>query len=135
MAEEQLYAASAEPTIYFYVNKESGATEYVSMYTIFGITVRPKGEKWTMGSRDDLEKYYSSEYEIWSYDWSNEDDTSGSGASISPEDEDEWEIELVQSWAKGNDLSRSDLEETCKLVNDGTYLTAEEADKIPGEVE
>ena len=135
MAEEQLYAASAEPTIYFYVNKESGATEYESMYTIFGITVRPKGEKWTMGSRDDLEKYYSSEYEIWSYDWSNEDDTSGSGASISPEDEDEWEIELVQSWAKGEDISRSDLEKTCKLVNDGTYITAEEADKIPGEVE
>ena len=135
MAEEQLYAASAAPTIYFYVNKESGATEYVSMYTIFGITVRPKGEKWTMGTRDDLEKYYSSKYEIWSYDWSNSDDTPGSIAELDPDDDDSWEVEPVQAWAKGKDLNRDDIESFCKLVNDGTYLTAEEAEKIPGEVE
>jgi hypothetical protein len=133
MAKDQEYAVSAEPTIYFYVNKSSQSVEYVSMYTIFGITVRPKGEDWEMGTRSSLEKYYSAEYEIWSYDWDNEDDTPGSGASISPDDELDWEIDLVQAWAKGEDLNRSDLEETCKLVNSGEYTSAEEADKIPGE--
>jgi hypothetical protein len=133
MAKEQEYDVSAEPTIYFYVNKGSQAVEYVSMYTIFGITVRPKGEDWDMGTRDSLQEYYSADYEIWSYDWDSEDDSPGSGVSISPDDELDWEIELVQSWAKGEDLNRSDLEETCKLVNSGEYTSAEEADKIPGE--
>lgn len=132
MAEEQNFNVSLEPTIYFYVNKDSGEVEYVSMYTIFGNTVRAKGEKWTMGTRDMLEKYYSPNYEIWSYDWDNEDDTPGSG-SADPDDEDSWEIDLVQDWARGEDLTRADLEETCKLVNSGEYMSAEEAESIPGE--
>jgi hypothetical protein len=132
MAEEQTFNVSLEPTIYFYVNKDSGEVEYVSMYTIFGNTVRAKGEKWTMGTRDMLAKYYSPDYEIWSYDWSNEDDTPGSG-SADPDDEDSWEIDLVQDWARGEDLTRADLEETCKLVNSGEYMSAEEAESIPGE--
>jgi hypothetical protein len=133
MAEEQEFNISLEPTIYFYVNKDNGEVEYVSMYTLFGNTVRAKGEKWTMGTRDMLAKYYSPDYEIWSYDWSNEDDTPGSGGSADPGDDDSWEIELVQEWAKGNDLNRADLEDTCKLVNSGEYMSAEEAEKIPGE--
>jgi hypothetical protein len=132
MAEEQNFNVSLEPTIYFYVNKDNGEVEYVSMYTIFGNTVRAKGEKWTMGTRDMLAKYYSPDYEIWSYDWSNEDDTPGSG-SADPDDEDSWEIDLVQDWARGEDLTRADLEETCKLVNSGEYMSAEEAESIPGE--
>lgn len=132
MAEEQNFNVSLEPTIYFYVSKDSGEVEYVSMYTIFGNTVRAKGEKWTMGTRDMLEKYYSPDYEIWSYDWSNEDDTPGSG-SADPDDEDSWEIDLVQDWARGEDLTRADLEDTCKLINSGEYMSAEEAESIPGE--
>ena len=132
MAEEQNFNVSLEPTIYFYVNKDSGEVEYVSMYTIFGNTVRAKGEKWTMGTRDMLAKYYSPNYEIWSYDWSNEDDTPGSG-SADPEDEDSWQIDLVQDWARGEDLTRADLGETCKLVNSGEYMSAEEAESIPGD--
>lgn len=134
MADKRTFNVDASPTIYFYVNKSTKEVEFVSMYTIFGITVRPKGEKWTMGTRNDLEKYYSSDYEIWSYDWSNEDNTPGSGASIDPKDEDEWDIELVQSWGRGTDLNVSEIEETCKLVNSGEYLSAEEAEKIPGEL-
>lgn len=133
MADKRTIDLDASPTIYFYVNKSNGAVELVSMYTIFGNTIRPKGQKWTMGTRDDLAKYYSPDYEIWSYDWSNEDDTPGSGAGISADDEDEWDIELVQSWGKGSDLTRSDVEETCKLINSGEYLSAEEAENIPGE--
>lgn len=133
MAQESTFNASALPTIYFYVDKGTGQVEHVSMYTIFGITVRPKGKSWTMGTRDELDKYYTSEYEIWSYDWENEDDTPGSGNSIDSDNEDEWEIELVQDWAAGKDLTRAELEETCKLVNAGEYMSAEEAEKIPGE--
>lgn len=133
MAEEQKYRVSAEPTIYFYVNKETEMVEYVSMYTIFGITVRPKGESWTSGSRTDLNKYYSSKYEIWSYDWDNSDDAPGSGSNLDPADEDSWEIEPVQVWAKGGDLTRSDIEEVCVMVNSGEYVTSEEAENIPGE--
>jgi hypothetical protein len=132
MAEEQTFNVSLEPTIYFYVNRDSGEVEYVSMYTIFGNTVRAKGEKWAMGTRDMLAKYYSPDYEIWSYDWNNEDDTPGSG-SADPDDEDSWEIDLVQDWARGEDLTRADLEETCKLVNSGEYMSAEDAESIPGE--
>jgi len=133
MAEKQTFNVSAFPTIYFYVNKETGSVEYASMYTIFGITVRPQGKAWTMGTRDSLEKYYSPEYEIWSYDWANEDDTPGSGASISPDEEEEWDVELIQSWGRGEDLTRADIEDSCKMVNPGAYLTAEEAENIPGE--
>lgn len=134
MAEEKKYQVSAEPTVYFYVNKETEAVEFVSMYTIFGITVRPKGESWGMGTRGMLDKYYSADYEIWSYDWDNEDDTPGSGAALDPDDDDDWDIELVQQWGRGEDLTRLDIEETCKLVNSGEYITEEEAEKIPGEV-
>ena len=133
MAETKDYSVDALPTIYFYVNKKSGQVEYVSMYTIFGITVRPKKSAWTMGTRNDLEKYYSSEYEIWSYDWANEDDTPGSGSTIDPNDENEWDIELVQSWGAGKDLTRDDIKDTCKLVNSGEYISAQEAENIPGE--
>lgn len=133
MAEEQEYSISAEPTIYFYINKETEFVEYVSMYTIFGITVREKGKKWVMGSRDDLEKYYSPEYEIWSYEWDNSDDTPGSGAGLDPENEDDWEISPVQDWAKGVDLKRADIEEVSRLVNSGGYISEEEAESIPGE--
>jgi hypothetical protein len=133
MAAEQEYRVSAEPTIYFYVNKNSDQVEYVSMYTIFGITVRPKGQGWTMGTRSDLAKYYSSEYEIWSYDWENSDDTPGSGADLDPDDEDSWEIEPVQLWAKGRDLTKEDIQEYCRMVNSGEYISAEEAESMPGE--
>ncbi len=133
MAEEQTFDVSALPTIYFYVNKNTSEVEYVSMYTIFGITVRPKGKAWTMGTRDDLQKYYAPEYEIWSYDWDTEDDTPGSGATIHPDSEDEWDTELVQSWGRGEDLTKSEIEASCRLVNTGEYITAEDAANIPGE--
>ena len=57
MAEIKPFSVSVEPTFYFYVNKATEEVEYVSMYSIFGITVRPKGEKWVVGTRSDLEKY------------------------------------------------------------------------------
>jgi hypothetical protein len=134
MNEEQLYTVSANPTIYFYVNVESKQVDYVSMYTIFGITVRPKGEKWRSGSRDELQKYYNEDYEIWSYDWGNEDDTPGSGADLNPENEDEWEILPVQKWAKGEDLSREEISKVCRLVvSPDDYISEEEAAEIPGE--
>lgn len=133
MAEKRTINLSVLPTIYFYVNKDTEAVEYVSMYSIFGITVRPKGSKWTMGTRTDLEKFYSDQYQIWSYDWANEDDTPGSGAAISADDEDEWDTELVQAWGRGEDLTKADIEGTCKLVNDGEYVSAAEAEKIPGD--
>jgi hypothetical protein len=132
MAEEQEYDFSPEPTIYFYVNKETESVAYVAMYTIFGITVRPKGEKWRSGSRDDLEKYYSSSYEIWSYEWDNLDDTPGSGANLDPDDEDGWEIDLIRDWAKGSTLSRADIEKFCRMVSSGDYVTKEEAESFPG---
>lgn len=110
-----------------------GQVEYVSMYALFGITVRPKGEKWVAGTRDDLEPYYTEKYEIWSYDWSNEDDTPGSGADLDPEDEDSWEIEPVQKWAKGEDISREEISKLARLVNRGEYASAEEANELPGE--
>lgn len=130
---EGTFNISAAPTIYFYVNKESEQVEYVSMYALFGITVRPKGEKWVAGTRDDLEPYYTEKYEIWSYDWSNEDDTPGSGADLDPEDEDSWEIEPVQKWAKGEDISREEISKLARLVNRGEYASAEEANELPGE--
>lgn len=133
MAKEQEFNVSGEPTIYFYVNKESALVEYVSMYTIFGTTVRPKGASWRLGTRDELAKYYSSQYEIWSYDWDTADDSPGSGADLDPRDEDSWEIEFVQQWAKGADISREDIESTFRLVNSGEYISAEEAESIPGE--
>lgn len=133
MAKEQDFSISVEPTIYFYVNKKTEQVEFVSMYFLFGNTIREKGQDWEAGSRDDLEKYYSPNYEIWSYDWNNEDSTPGSGADMDPDNEEEWEIELVQRWGRGEDLSRSDVEETCRLVNSGDYLSAEEAAEIPGE--
>jgi hypothetical protein len=135
MATENTFDASGLPTLYFYVNKSTGEVEYLSMYTIFGNTVRPKGQKWTMGTRDDLAKYYSKDYEIWSFDWETVDDTPGSGTSIDPDDEDEWETELVNDWGAGKDLTREDIKSTFKLVNSGDdYISAEEADNIPGEV-
>lgn len=132
MANETTLKASLEPTIYFYVNKATEQVEYVSMYTIFGITVRPKGEKWAMGTRDDLEKFYSSEYEIWSYEGSPDDDEMFDG-SWDPEDGDSWEVPPVQTWAKGEDISKEDIAKYARLVNDGDYITAEEAEAIPGE--
>lgn len=131
MAEETL-KASLKPTIYFYVNKESGMVEYVSMYTIFGNTVRAKGEKWSVGSRDDLEKYYAPEYEIWTYVGSKDDDEIYDG-SWDPEDEDAWEVPPVQKWAKGEDLSRDYISEYAEMVNTGEYISQEDAADIPGE--
>ncbi len=134
MNEEQLYTVSANPTIYFYVNVDSKQVDYVSMYTIFGITVRPKGEKWRSGSREELQKYYNEDYEIWSYDWGNEDDTPGSAADLDPENEDKWEILPVQKWAKGEDLSREEISKVCRLVvSPDDYISEEEAAEIPGE--
>lgn len=133
MADEQEYQVSAEPTIYFYVNKSSEQVEYVSMYTIFGITVRPKGKSWTMGTRSDLAKYYSSEYEIWSYDWDNEDDTPDTDVDVDPDNDEDWEIEPVNLWGKGQDLTKADIEEYCVMVNSGEYVTSEEAEKFLGD--
>lgn len=134
MAEEQDFQVSAEPTIYFYVNNETEMVDYISMYSIFGITVRPKGKKWTSGTRSDLDPYYNSNYEIWSYDWSNEDDTPGSGADLEPDDDESWEIEPVQRWGRGEDLDKADVESYANLVVSGdSYISKEEAEKIPGE--
>lgn len=133
MANEQEFDVSLEPTIYFYVNKESGSVELASMYTIFGITVRHKGKDWEVGTRDMLADYYSAKYEIWSYDWDNEDDTPSSGSHMDPADELEWEIELIQNWANGKELSRDDISDTCKLVNSGEYVSPEDVEDIPGE--
>lgn len=132
MAEETTLRASLEPTIYFYVNKATEQVEYVSMYTIFGITVRPKGQKWEVGSRDDLEKYYTSDYEIWSYEGSEDDDEIFEG-DWDPEDADSWEVPPVQDWAKGKDLSKEYISKYARLVNSGEYASPEEAEDIPGE--
>jgi hypothetical protein len=134
MAETNVYDVDANPTVYFYVNKQSGQVEYVSMYWLFGITVRPKGQSWTMGTRDDLEKYYSPDYEIWSFDWESLDSTPGSAAHVDPDNDEDWELELVNAWGSNKDLTRDDIKDTFKLVNSGEYITAEEAEKIPGEV-
>lgn len=136
MNEEKLYSASIEPTIYFYVNVDSKQVDYVSMYTIFGITVRPKGEPWRSGSRDELQKYYNEDYEIWSFDYSQLDDTPGSGVDddLDTGDDDVWEVEPVQKWAKGEDLSREEISKTCRLVvSPDDYISEEEAADIPGE--
>lgn len=132
MAEETTLRASLEPTIYFYVNKATEQVEYVSMYTIFGITVRPKGQKWEVGSRDDLEKYYTSDYEIWSYEGSEDDDEIFEG-DWDPEDGDSWEVPPVQDWAKGEDLSKEYISKYARLVSSGEYASPEEAEDIPGE--
>jgi len=132
MAEIKPFSVSIEPTIYFYVNKETQEVDYVSMYTIFGITVRPKGEKWTAGTRDDLEKYYSEDYQIWAYEGSDDDDEIYDG-SWAADDPDAWEVPPVQEWAKGTTLTQEYISKYARLVNDGEYISEEEAVETPGE--
>lgn len=134
MANEQEMQVSAEPTIYFYVNTETDMVDFVSMYNLFGIVVHPKGEKWTAAGRSDLDPYYSEKYDIWAYDWDNEDDTPGSG-DFDPDNEAEWEIEPVQRWARGEDLTKADVEAFARLVVSGSesFMRADEAESIPGE--
>lgn len=132
MAENPVINASIEPTIYFYVNKATEMVDFVSMYTIFGITIRPKGQKWTVGTRKDLEKYYSSSYQIWSYEGADDDDEIFDGSWDSA-DEDAWEVPPVQQWAKGENISKDDISKYARLVNDGEYISEKEAEEIPGE--
>lgn len=129
MANNTDFVASAAPTIYFYVNKNSEQVDFVSMYTIFGITVRPKGKPWTMGTRSDLDPYYTNDYEIWMYDYDSEEEFDV--AELDPEDDDSWEVPPVQTWAKGDDLSREDVSKVARLVNEGNYISREEASEIP----
>jgi len=132
MAEIKPFSVSVEPTFYFYVNKATEEVEYVSMYSIFGITVRPKGEKWVVGTRGDLEKYYSEDYQIWAYEGSDDDDDIFDG-SWDADDEDAWEIPPIQEWAKGETLTKDYISKYARLVNDGEYISEEEAAEIPGE--
>lgn len=114
------------PDIRLYLNNSNLKVEFVSMTTMFGLTVLDQGNSWTYGTDKDLSKYVFPNYSVWSYDWTNEDDTPGSGAHIDPANEIEWEIDLVQRWMKGEVLEFSDLVQTCDLVGIRAYLDSVE---------
>lgn len=101
------------------------------MTSRFGLTVLEKASRWTYGTEQDIAKYDFPNFSIWTYDWANEDDVPGSGGHIDPDNEIDWEIELVQRWMKGENLVLSDLVETCDLVGIRDYM--EGVDFLPRE--
>ena len=126
------FNVSGAPTIYFYLNKESGMVDGVYMYSIFGILKREKGKDWAVGSRKDesLREFLSSseEYEIHSFDWDTDVVT---GEDYDAEDDEAWNPIIVQKWGRGEDLTKEDLKPYTRVVPAGEEVNPETA--IDGE--
>lgn len=105
-----------EPDIRFYVDRKTNLVVLVTSTTSMGITKVEKGGRWTYMSESEQSKYSDRDYSRWTYDWENEDDTPGSGAHIDPDNDIDWEIDLVQRWMKSEALALDDIVGTCDLV-------------------
>lgn len=111
-----------EPDIRLYLNNTTKLVEFASMTTMFTFTVLARGQRWTAGRDEDISTFTFPNYSVWTYDWSNEDDTPGSGKGIDPDNDLEWEIELIQRWINGESLRFIDIVGTCDLVGVRDYF-------------
>jgi hypothetical protein len=111
-----------EPDIRFYLNNSTLLVEFASMTTMFGLTVLARGQRWTAGRDEDVSMFSFPNYSVWTYDWNNEDDTPGGGKAIDPDNDLDWEIELVQRWMNGELLRFIDIVGTCDLIGVRDYF-------------
>jgi hypothetical protein len=89
---------------------------------MFGLTVLARGQSWTAGRDEDVSRFTFPNYSVWTYDWNNEDDTPGGGKDIDPDNELDWQIELVQRWMNGEFLRFIDIVGTCDLIGVRDYF-------------
>lgn len=117
MAEEK-FELSGDPTIYFYVDKDTDQVDGIYMFSMFGIMGRPKGEDWDVASRKEepLKSYITSpdKYEIYSFDWSTDVLLA---KDSDPDDDEEWNPELIQAWGRGEALSKDDILPFSRMIS------------------
>lgn len=117
MAEEK-FELSGDPTIYFYVDKDTDQVDGIYMFSMFGIMGRPKGEDWDVASREEepLKSYITSpdKYEIYSFDWSTDVLLA---KDSDPDDDEEWNPELIQAWGRGEALSKDGILPFSRMIS------------------
>jgi hypothetical protein len=126
MAEEQ-FELSGDPTIYFYVDKETEQVDGIYMFSMFGIMGRIKGEDWEIASRaeEPLNGYITSpeKYTVYAFDW----DTDILLAEDSdPDDDEEWNPVVIQAWGRGEDLSVDDISGFSRVISAGESVDPSE---------
>ena len=132
MAED--FQVSAEPTIYFYVNKQTEQVEGIYMFSIFGIMTREKGQDWRIGSREEqaLKDFIDSrdKYDVHAFDWSTDVLLA---KDSDPEDDEEWNPQVIQAWGKGEDLSLETIKPFTRVVNPGESIDPKQVENSDGE--
>jgi hypothetical protein len=129
MGEE--FQVSADPTIYFYVDKQTEEVGGIYMFSIFGIMAREKGKDWRVGSREEsaLQDFINSrdKYSIYAFDW----DTDVLLAKDSdPEDDEEWNPQIIQAWGRGEDLTLEDIKSFTRMVNPGESINPSQVEEL-----
>jgi hypothetical protein len=116
MAEDTTYDVTANPTLYFYVDKSTQEVAGVYMYSIFGITTRDKGGDWRVGDRetDSLKDFQSNDYEVYAYDWDSEPIL---GKDSDPKNDDEWSPTPVKDWGTGKQITVEDIKPYTRKVD------------------
>jgi hypothetical protein len=128
MAEPQ-FELSGDPTIYFYVDKDTDQVDGIYMFSMFGIMGRPKGEDWDVASRKEepLNSYITSpeKYDIYSFDWSTDILLA---KDSDPDDDEEWNPELIKAWGRGEDLSKDDILPFSRMISPGETVDPSEVE-------
>jgi hypothetical protein len=101
------------------------------MFSIFGIMAREKGKDWRVGSRKEsaLQGFINSrdKYSIYAFDW----DTDILLAEDSdPEDDEEWNPQIIQAWGRGEDLTLEDIESFTRMVNPGENIDPSQVEEL-----
>lgn len=132
MAED--FQVSGDPTLYFYVNKDTKQVEGVYMFSIFGIMARDKGKDWRVGSRneDSLRNFIDArdKYDIHSFDWSTDVLLA---KDSNPDDDEEWNPLIVQAWGRGEDLTVDDIKSFTRVLDHGETLDPSQVEDPDGE--
>jgi len=116
MAEQIQDQPSDLITLYCYVNKKTNLVEAIVAYSLFGMNIRVNSD-WEILKRTDpkLAEYLNSDdYRTFRVDWDLEPTPA---ADLDPENDEEWEHQLVQMWDKGEPISTNDLTKYSHEVN------------------
>lgn len=76
-------------------------------------------EYWDLTSRVEVESFLTEEYELFRFDWKQDDEETQKGPEWDFEDALAWEITPVQRWAKGESLTVEDVDSLSEWLGIG----------------
>lgn len=120
----------------FFLDRQTGRLAAVLMTDGFGAPLAARfGSRASESSTQDIwflvdsgfvQDFLTEQYEVYQFDEKSQDDEPGSGAGMDPENDLDWEIPVVQAWAKGHALTRDELDKVSYFVGFGSGFIPEE---------